>query len=124
MIQITNKKALKVIFMGLGIGIIGLIVYDSFNTRRKGKENFEAFYRSSLNGRIESIVVSVGVIYFKLDNDTTEYSFMPYTNDLNENNIFSQTARVGDFMVKESFSDTLKLIKSGKEYLYVFHKEK
>jgi hypothetical protein len=119
-----NGKLLKLIFTALGIIIASLIVYDSFNARQKGKRNFETFYRSRLNGRIESIMVSVGVVYFKLENDSTEYSFMPNTDDLNENKIFSQTARVGDFVIKESFSDTLTLIKSGKEYLYVFHKEK
>lgn len=116
-----KRKPYKILFFVLFF--LGMITYDSLKKRERGKEAFRLFYESNLNGRLVSIQVSLGIVYITLDNDSSEYAFFPYVDDMNENHLFSTTARIGDSIVKRAYSDTLRLIKSNREYLYAFKKE-
>lgn len=102
--------------------ILGISIFNSIRLKEKGKKNFEIFYGSRLDGKIENIQVSVGVIYIKLINSDHRYSFIPITSTLNENTPFFNVAENGDHVFKPSNSDALKLIKDEKTYVYTFQK--
>jgi hypothetical protein len=111
-----------ILYIGIGILILSFLSYQSYRVRQKGKKDFEMFYTSVLDGEISSIAISVGVVYLQLDNALTEYAFIPRTSELNKNQIFSHIARKGDKVIKPAYSDTLKLVKGDKVYLYTFQK--
>jgi hypothetical protein len=52
-------------------------------------------------------------VCFKLGEDTSE---------LNENEKFNIVAKKGDIVIKPAYSDTLRLIKTDKVFLYTFQK--
>lgn len=110
------------LFIGVGILILSFLAYQSFSVRQKGKKEFEVFYTSDLNGEISSIATSVGAVYFKLNNASVKYVFFPRTSELNNNQIFEYVATKGDKVIKPAYSDTLKLVKGDKVYLYTFQK--
>ncbi|HTE34724.1 MAG TPA: hypothetical protein VK666_30310 [Chryseolinea sp.] len=115
-------KQKVLILIGIGLVILSFLAYQSVRAKRKGKKQFEVFYASNLNSEISSITVSVGGVYFRLSNDSTQYVFFPRTSDVNGNTIFEHIAERGDLLVKKSYADTLKLVKEDKVYLYTFQK--
>lgn len=90
---------------------------------KKGKKEFQLFYSSQLAGRIIKIEEYSRASNFMLDNNPNEFAFYPYTDkQLNNNEIFQYIAEPGDSIFKPAYSDTLLLIKGGKNYVYTFQK--
>ncbi|WP_157604616.1 hypothetical protein [Solitalea canadensis] len=108
--------------------IIGLIVVACIMFwGRKYMDNlvindFDKFNSSAIKGKIEKIEIVHHMSSFTILETNERYVFAPYTSDLNENNSFDLFAKKGDLVVKKSYSDTLKLIKGNKTYLYTFRK--
>jgi hypothetical protein len=119
----TNNNKMKKSFLiaFCFILLIGVIVFYSLRVKEKGKKNFEIFYKAKVDGKIETIQLSVGVVYVKLS--TSEmYSFIPITAPLNSGTPFYTVAKKGDLLLKMANSDTLRLSNHEKTYLYTFEK--
>jgi hypothetical protein len=116
-----NVKALYWIIPTVIIAL-GIIILHSIRVKENGRKNFEVFYNSTLEGKIESIQMSVGVVYVKLLNKDHVYSFIPITSPLNKNTPFYSVAKAGAYIVKPSRVDTLKLIVNTASYVYTFQK--
>jgi hypothetical protein len=111
----------KAVVFFLVIGVIYLIVSVNYS-RNRGIHNYNNFYNSFVNGKIESIEVKLKGVGLKIYSNETEFIFYPYTSELNEKEIFNYLARKGDSVYKPAFSDTLQLVKSDKIYKYTFQK--
>jgi len=115
-------KKVKVIASTI-IVLIVLIVF--FSVRKKYEDNrwkneFIHFDTTYINGEIEYVALASHAVVFKIKGNTSKYIFSPNTNELNEKRIFYHLAEKGDTIIKGKFSDTLKLIINGDEYLYTF----
>jgi hypothetical protein len=111
-----NKKY----FLIAGLVFFIVIIFSQINARYKGKIMHRKFYSISISGKISKISVSTGTTFITING--IKYGFWPITNELNSNNIFSHTAKIGDSIFKPTYCDTLKLITYNKEYLYTFKK--
>jgi hypothetical protein len=111
----------KTIIIFLLVGAVYLIV-SIYYTRNRGKQNYNRFYNSYQNGIIEDVRGKLKGTGLKLNSDEREFVFYPYTDRINENNIFHYFAEKGDSVYKPAFSDTLQLVKDGKVYKYTFQK--
>ncbi|WP_343745590.1 hypothetical protein [Chitinophaga sp.] len=110
----------KNIVIVFGFLVVAFIADRIWNKR--DKRNFGVFYNASINGRIIDIGPSSGIVYFTLDNSDVQYGFAPRAFDYNHYMSFSDSAKVGDVIVKPAKSDTLRLIKGTHTYLFTFKK--
>lgn len=102
-----------------------LIVYLSIATilmHKKGKENFDKFYTSDIRGKLGYVTLGNGQQVFSIQEKREIYSFSPDISEINDYHDFKKIAKKGDSIIKPSNSDTLRLIKKGKIYLYTFTK--
>jgi hypothetical protein len=101
--------------------LVTLAVFNQRRLRKRATENYHQFYNAEIIGRIETKVsASKGSSRFQVNGK--EYSFSPYTSDLNDNSIFEHTAEPGDSIFKEQRQDTLLVIKPAKILKYTFYK--
>lgn len=122
MIGINRRKWFVV--GSIAVMLVTVIIFAQIKKRAEGKRLYERFFFSDLKGKLNSVQVSVGIVYFKLD-DGNEYAFSPVTSKKNDLNIFNYVAQRGDSVIKPSKSHTLKLIKQdGREYIYTFSEHK
>jgi hypothetical protein len=117
-----TQKKVKVI---ISCGIVLLIIIIFFYVREKYEDNkwkneFIHFDTTYINGEIEYVALASHAVVFKIKGNKSKYIFSPQTSELNEKRIFYHLAEKGDTIIKGKFSDTLKLIKNGDEYLYTF----
>jgi hypothetical protein len=117
-----TQKKVKVI---ISCGIVLLIIIIFFYVREKYEDNkwkneFIHFDTTYINGEIEYVARASHAVVFKIKGNKSKYIFSPGTSELNKNRIFDHLAEKGDTIIKGKFSDTLKLIKNGDEYLYTF----
>ncbi|MBL7718442.1 MAG: hypothetical protein JNL72_06380 [Flavipsychrobacter sp.] len=116
------KKKLRII---VGVVVILTVLYAStlLQTKKADRE-FDIFNSAQLSGRIIKIDRYSRASNFILDNNPEEFGFYPYTDkNLNNGEIFSRIAKVGDSVYKPAFSDTLALIRAEGTYLYTFQKK-
>ncbi|MCG8387833.1 MAG: hypothetical protein MJA30_19935 [Cytophagales bacterium] len=115
------SKPAKIAF-GIFIGLLILLaIFQSMHVDKRAEQRFERFYNSSLEGRI-SCQPEGSVAGSKFCIENQKFYFHPYTSELNRNKIFEYLAESGDSIYKPAYSDTLILIKEGKEYRYTFAK--
>jgi hypothetical protein len=113
-----NKRNWLILLFAL---VSMLIIYSSIRVKKRGRVIYQKFYQSNIQGVIEEVKSSAGVTYFKLFNNREEYGFIPVTSILNNNNTtFSTIAQPGDKILKKAGSDTLRLVKTKRTYLYTF----
>ena len=95
-----------------------------FIAQKKGKDRwkqlFNQFDNANINGKLENVGIRYHKCTFKIEGIDEEFCFNPITSNLNDNQIFDHFAVKGDSIIKSSNSDTLKLIKKNKIYLYTF----
>lgn len=102
-----------------------LIIVFYFGGKQEAKKNrklFLEFDSANIKGRLEEVRVGNKVVIFKADNMKDGVVFSPNTGPLNDYEIFEYFAKPGDTIIKPSHSDTLRLKKKGKEYLFTFDK--
>lgn len=111
-----NKK----IFIPIAIAILSTTYfYNAHLMDKRDKKNYDDFNKSNLNDSIISLEEFARGIKIHLKNETV--IFYPLTGKLNDNNIFSFTAKVGDRIIKKQFQDTLILQKkNGLAFKYTF----
>lgn len=113
------------VFIGIII-FIGVLIY-LFIAQKVGKDRegqfFTRFDNANINGKLEYAKIGYHGSVFKIEGIEKEFVFYPYTNnELNDNKLFNNVAEKGDFIIKERHSDTLKLMKKNRAYLYKFRK--
>ena len=113
----------KYVFIIVIVIIICYLVIGIRYSKNKWKEHYEQFESSNIKGEIVKIEPAYKGIQFKMDDDNIEYVFYP-SNDFRENKNFEDIAKRGDSIIKPSNSDTLKLIKKDKVYMFSFEKYK
>jgi hypothetical protein len=112
-----NKILLIIFLLMAGIGWYWLGIVMDKNIDRE----YETFYKSNLDGFIESISVKYHGTLLKLKGVNQKYLFYPKTDYIsNEGKIFRYIAQKGDYVKKLAYSDSLFLIKNGKIYKYAF----
>ena len=84
----------KVAFFFLGIGVIYLVISINYSKNRGG-DNYNIFYNSFINGKIESVGVKLKGVKLKISTNETEYVFYPYTHAINEKKSFTILQRKG-----------------------------
>lgn len=99
--------------------IIFFIIREKYESNRF-KNNFIDFDTTDIVGELEYVALASHTVIFKVKGNTKKFIFYPRTRVLNKNRIFDHLAEKGDMILKGKFSDTLKLIKNGDEYLYTF----
>ena len=115
------KKNILIIAL-ITIAIIGyLLIAEIFGGKRENR-HFHIFFASTITGQIEYTKGGYYGSVFKIMGKDIEYVFYPYTDGINEKNIFHYLAVEGDSIYKPAYSDTLKLVKEGKVYKYTFQK--
>lgn len=117
--NVMNKK---LIFLITTIAILSIIYFYTANSMdKRDRKNYDDFNKSNLNGSIIGLEEFARGIKIHLKNETVV--FYPQTSQLNDNNIFGFTAKVGDKVKKKSFQDTLILQKkNGLVFKYTFFK--
>lgn len=102
--------------------LIPIGIWMQKQSRERGKSHFKAFYSAEIDSQIESVRIAYKGTGMKLS-DGREFVFYPYTDKvLNAGNIFNQTAKNGDLVLKTAHSDTLYLIKENVKLAYTFQK--
>lgn len=101
--------------------IVYIIVAQNFGSKRTIRR-FEYFYTTNISGVLEYARAGSYGSVFKVQGIENEFVFYPNTGKLNRKKIFYHIAKKGDLIYKPAYSDTLKLIKNGKIYLYTFKK--
>lgn len=117
----SKRKMIMIAFI-LVLVVTGYVYFGGSYTRDRGKQFYSTFNSSDLRGEIEKIYIAYKGVALKLNDDSTTYIFYPVTSQLNDNNIFDNVAEKGDKIIKPAYSDTLKLVKRDKIYLYTFQK--
>jgi hypothetical protein len=113
-----HKKKWFIIFvisMPIVLIIAGSITgYYSDITR---EENYLFVVEHKINGKVIKISTSSGFEHISLNNETKDYEIAtePITNSEHD---FYDFVEVGDSIRKNPNSDTLVILKDGKEYLY------
>jgi hypothetical protein len=102
--------------------VAGYMYFSHDYLIERTQKQFNTFYKLDIDGKIEGIGVKYKMVAFKVEGDTTEYIFDPKTSNLNDMNIFEYLVEKGDSIFKPAHSDTLKVIKDRKIYLYTFRK--
>jgi hypothetical protein len=118
----SRSKLVVVIGVVLILIVVSYIYFGGIYMRKQGNNLYSTFNSSDLNGEIERVYVAYKGIAFKLTSDSSTYVFYPITGTLNNNQIFNSFAEKGDRIIKPAYSDTLKLVKGDKVYLYTFQK--
>lgn len=113
------KKAFPIIAIAL---LICIAIISQIHKRKKGKMQYKQFYTSSIHGIIQDVTASAGTTYFSINGK--RYGFWPRRILTNKDYRFSIFAKHGDSISKPAYSDTLKLIKKNKKYLFTFKKFK
>ena len=112
------------IYLGILI-LVGIIIYF-FIAQNIGENREEQFFirfdTTNINGKLEYAKIGYHGSVFKIEGIEKEFVFYPYTSELNDNKIFCNIAKKGDFIIKDSHSDILKLKNNDKVYLYKFRK--
>ncbi|MBT2623304.1 hypothetical protein [Chryseobacterium sp. ISL-6] len=113
-----NKK----IFFSIAIAILlAIYCYTANSMEKRDRKNYDDFNKSNLNGSITGLEEFARGI--KLHLESKIVVFYPQTSQLNDNNIFIFTAKVGDKVIKKQFQDTLILQKkNGLVFKYTFFK--
>lgn len=99
--------------------IIFFTVRDKYESNRF-KNNFIDFDTTDIIGELEYISLASHSVVFRIKGNSKLFIFYPRTSELNKYRIFDHLAEKGDSIIKGKFSDTLRLIKNGDEYLYTF----
>jgi hypothetical protein len=118
------KKIIFRILIGILI-IIAVVVYVNYSSERSVKlatKFYDHFNAKKIIGKIEYIGISHHGAKFRIEGVEDEFIFWPNTSKTNDCKIFTRCAEKGDTIVKPAYSDTLRLIKNGKEYFYTFGK--
>lgn len=110
----------------IGITIFLIFVINVYIAQKSGGERNKRFFiqfdTTNINGIINEVGIRYHGSYFKVIGIKNDFVFFPNTGKLNEFKIFDQFAKKGDTVIKYSYSDTLMLLKNGKQYLYTFEK--
>lgn len=117
-----SKRKLLMIGFILVLVVTGYVYFGGSYTRDRGKQFYSTFNSSDLKGEIEKVYIAYKGIALKLTDDSATYIFYPVTSQSNDNKIFDNLASKGDRIIKPAYSDTLKLVKGDKVYLYTFQK--
>lgn len=117
-----SKGKLVIVGVVLILIVISYIYFGGIYMREQGNKFYSVFNSSNLDGQIERVYVAYKGVAFKLTSDSSTYVFYPITGMLNNNQIFNSFASKGDRVIKPAYSDTLKLVKDDKVYLYTFQK--
>jgi hypothetical protein len=115
---------MKMVYIGIVI-FIAVLIY-LFTAQRTGRNREEQFFirfdTTNINGRLEYAKIGYHGSVFKIEGIEKEFVFYPFTDELNDNKIFYNIAQKGDLIIKDSHSNTLKVKKNDKVYLYKFRK--
>jgi len=117
---INNLKKGKYIILILIITVIYIRFFDESDNKR-ALQFYNYFYKNNIKGVLESVRGGRHGSIFRVKG-FDEFTFYPSTGKLNNNKTFNYFATKGDSIYKHAYSDTLKLIKNGKTYLYTFKK--
>ena len=114
----SKKRSWQLVFFAIFIGA----VYYNFTLHDKPEKKENLFFISSkIAGRLLEISAGSNGERFRVTNSDHVYVFKSAVSYLNGNEPFSSSAKIGDSVFKEAFSDTLTLLtKSGKVYRYTF----
>ncbi|HEY3404953.1 MAG TPA: hypothetical protein VGK59_16300 [Ohtaekwangia sp.] len=114
------KTSYSKFIIPLSVMVVILIVLQQKRRLKRATENFHHFDQAAFAGRIqEKPSVRKGSVIVRVNGK--EYTFYPYTSDLNNNTIFESVAQAGDSIFKEAKGDTLYLVKPGGVLKYTFH---
>ena len=87
---------------------------------KRWEDNFVHFDSANINGELDYVRIGAHGVVFKLRGKENKFVFYPHTGMINDYKIFRLIAKNGDTIIKPQYSDTLRLIKNEKEYLYTF----
>lgn len=104
------------------VAIVFYVNYSSEQSVKLAKKFYAHFNAKYIYGKINYVGISHHGAKFRIEGLKEEFIFYPYTGTINKSKIFTRFAEKGDTILKPAFSDTLWLIKNGKEYLYTFSK--
>jgi hypothetical protein len=119
--MMTKKKVKVIISTGIVLSILIILLYvgPKYESHRF-KNNFIDFDTTDIIGEIEYVSLASHSVVFRIKGNSKMFIFYPRTSELNKNRIFDHLVEKGDTIIKGKFSDTLRLIKNGDEYLYTF----
>lgn len=111
--------------LNIGIIIVVIFIYI-FITQKIGgdreREFFTCFNSSNIHGELEYAKIGYHGSVFKIRGSEVEFVFYLYTSELSDNMIFYNIAEKGDTIIKEAYSDVLRLKKNNKVYIFKFRK--
>src|SRR5690554_5587887 len=115
------KNVKSVWVFGIFIFIL-IAIWMQIKTNERAKKDYEKFYSANIDSHIKSVkIANHGSMIMLIGGES--YIFYPYTDvNLNDRNKFNYTAKMGDRVIKPSYSDTLLLITSKGNLKYTFKK--
>jgi hypothetical protein len=116
----THKKIKFIIGAIILVILIILSYFGGQYESNRFKNNFIDFDTTDIIGELEYVSLASHNVVFRIKGNSKMFIFYPRTSELNKNRIFDHLVEKGDTIIKGKFSDTLRLIKNGDEYLYTF----
>lgn len=98
------------------------IFFSSIYMRKRGKEAYNYFNTSYINGKIEYIDIKYHGSNFKIVGVDKDFVFYPHETENTKGIAFQNFSKSGDVVLKQAYSDTLILIKNRVHYYYTFEK--
>ncbi|MEO7487486.1 MAG: hypothetical protein ABIU77_10310 [Ferruginibacter sp.] len=114
-------KTIRKIFLFI-VGLILWFLIKQFASKHMtnlANDDFKVFNQTNINGILIKTDILHHTISFKVNNNSTEFSFYPRIG-IGKSRDFSSFVEVGDSIIKPAFSETLILRRGYKTYTYAF----
>jgi regulatory protein YycI of two-component signal transduction system YycFG len=118
--KFMKKKKISVVTLLIITVVFAVILYNVVSTKAyltSERENFEIFYADEIEGRVMSVRSGSSGTTLILQ-DSTKYKFR-VRSTINKGPRFSNTAKSGDKVKKQSSSDTLLLFQGNIVYRFI-----
>jgi len=115
----TTKKRVW-LFVILGV-IILLGVGHEIYLKNKAKTEYSKLYNARIDGLVANIKAGNGIEYLTI-NDSKMFELVPIRDSANNYKSFLDIAKAGDRIYKAKESDTIKLFKNDRFYIFRFRK--
>ena len=116
-----NQKTMIIFALVIFLFVILSSIITSFYANNSQRSNYKKIFENEIRGRVTYYEFNTGFVYFKINN-LSEY----YALDAREINKstprLSRIIENNDSIYKKQNSDTIKLIKKDREYIYLIKK--
>jgi len=113
----SMKRDKIIIIIFCCVAIVVYMVISQISFKKKNRIQYQEFMQANIDGKLNYIGQSNGVVYIEIEGDKKRYSFIPI--EVQGRRYFAYFAHVGDRVIKTPQSNTLTLLKGQNVYRYL-----